>query len=130
MSVLPANPISLLLVKGQLRRQADDGCVTCGLTIRSALTWAHVHADHGHDERRVFRLCCTCRRLYDHDIIKTNEVEAAENEWARGNRPQPTPWFQGLAGGMIVGLRVARPEMQHKGAKSELDKLSDAEMQR
>lgn len=41
--ILERHPV--MLIKGQLRREADDGCVTCGLTIRSALTWAHVHAD-------------------------------------------------------------------------------------
>lgn len=117
MNAPTADPTSLLLVKGQLRRQADDGCITCGLTIRSALTWAHVHADHGHDKRRVFRLCCTCHRLYDHDIIKTSEVQAAENKWARENRPQLTPWFQSLIEDMTAGLRAARPEVQHKGAQ-------------
>lgn len=59
----------------------------------------------GHDERRVFRLCCTCHRLYDHDIIKTSEVVAAENAWAQEARPKMTPWFQTLSEDVVAGLR-------------------------
>lgn len=101
----------LSLVRGQLRRQVDeDGCVTCGLTIPSALTWAHVPAGQDHPEKRVYR-------LYEHDIIQTSEVVAAEDEWARGARPELAPLFRTLSKDVAAGARVARPEVQHKGAQ-------------
>lgn len=104
-------------IKGQLRRTgAGDGCLTCGLTVPSALTWAHVHAGQDQDARRVFRLCCTCHRLYDHDIIKTDEVLRAEDAWIAGPRPKTSPLFRAITADVKAGIRVARPEVQHKGA--------------
>ena len=90
--------------------------MTCGLTVPSALTWAHVHAGQDQDERRVFRLCCTCHRLYDHDIIKTCEVLRAEDAWIAGSRPKLAPLFRAITADVQAGIRVARPEFQHKGA--------------
>lgn len=70
---------TLDLIGGQMRRRGThNACITCGLAIRSALTWAHAHPGHGEDVRRVFRLCCTCHRLYDHGLIETSEVLHAE----------------------------------------------------
>ena len=59
----------------------------------------------------------TCHRLYDHDIIKTSEVVAVEDKWAAGIRPEPARWFRVLAKDVAAGVRVARPEVQHKGAQ-------------
>ena len=105
------------LMQGQLRRDMlDDGCVTCGVTIPSALTWAHVHPDQGKVEQRVFRLCWTCHRLYDHGVFATAEVVGAENDWASGSRPATSPLFQRLAAEMTAGARVIRPELQPEDA--------------
>lgn len=107
----------LILIRGQLRRAgAQDGCVTCGIMIPSALTWAHVHPGQGEDERRVFRLCCTCHRLYDHGLIETAEVLLAEVAWVEGARIEVAPWFRFLKEELGAGRRVPRPELQHKGA--------------
>ena len=108
---------TLDLIHGQLRRRgADDACITCGLAIRSALTWAHVHPGHGEDERRVFRLCCTCHRLYDHGLIETTELLYAEINWLRGWRMVLASWFQFLTEEVEAGYRLPQPELQHKGA--------------
>ena len=107
----------LTLTCGQLRRPgAQDGCITCGLTLASALTRAHAHPGQGEDARRVFRLCWTCHRLYDHGIIETHELLVAEDAWLAGRRPEPAPWFRLLAAEMDAGKRVVRTELQHKGA--------------
>ncbi|WP_428391626.1 hypothetical protein [Lichenicoccus sp.] len=107
----------LTLTCGQLRRRgAQDGCITCGLTIVSALTWAHVHPGQGEDARRVFRLCWTCHRLYDHGLVETHELLVAEEAWCVGSRPEPAPWFRLLAAEMNARQRIVRTELQHKVA--------------
>lgn len=108
----------MLCVGKQLRREgAEGGCVACRLTIPSALTWAHVHPGQGEPAQRVFRLCWTCHRLYDHGLVETAEVLAAEDAWVRGRRPALAPWFRRVVADVAAGHRVARPELQHKGAQ-------------
>lgn len=51
----------------------EDSCCTCGLAIPELLTNAHLHGS-----RRTVRLCWTCHRAYDIDILTTREVLAAE----------------------------------------------------
>lgn len=51
----------------------EDCCCMCGLAIPELLTNAHLHGS-----RRTVRLCWTCHRAYDIDILTTREVLAAE----------------------------------------------------
>ena len=51
----------------------EDACCMCGLAIPELLTNAHLHGS-----RRTVRLCWTCHRAYDIDILATREVLAAE----------------------------------------------------
>ena len=105
------------LIGGQMRRRgAHEAYVTCGLGIPSALTWAHVHPGYGEDERRVFRLCCTCHRLYDHGLIETAELLHAEDSWILGLRSVLAAWFRFLSEEIEAGYRLPQPELQHKGA--------------
>ena len=60
----------------------QDRCCMCALAVPELLTNAHVH-DAGD---RTVRLCWTCHRAYDIDILKTPEVEAAERETRAGTR--------------------------------------------
>jgi hypothetical protein len=94
----------------------EDGCVLCGLTVRSALTNAHAHAGSYEDPDRVFRLCWTCHRMYDHDIIRTAEVAAAEAAWAAGLRPDATSLHRRIEAELASGLRLVDKSRQHKGA--------------
>lgn len=101
----------------QIRREgAASGCISCGMTIPSALTWAHIHPNHGENLERVVRLCWTCHRLYDHGIIETAEILKAEGCWISGFRPRAAEWFRFLTDEVQAGRRKPKPELQHKGA--------------
>ena len=67
-----------------------DCCCMCGLAVTELLTNAHVHElltnAHVHDSQRTVRLCWTCHRAYDIDILTTHEVLAAERETLAGAR--------------------------------------------
>jgi hypothetical protein len=55
-----------------------DYCVICRAKIPSGLSWAHLHGNHRTRQgRREVRLCWYCHRLYDHDILTTEEILAA-----------------------------------------------------
>lgn len=51
----------------------EDCCCICGLAIAELLTNAHLHRSH-----HTVRLCWTCHRAYDIDILTTAEVLEAE----------------------------------------------------
>src|SRR6516225_647809 len=59
----------------------EDRCCVCGLAIEALLTNAHLHGSH-----RTVRLCWTCHRAYDIDILTTEEVLTAETAARRGNQ--------------------------------------------
>jgi hypothetical protein len=93
-----------------------DGCILCGLTIPSALTNAHAHEGTEGWPERVFRLCWTCHRMYDHDIVETGELIKAETAWAAGNCPDATQLHRKLEADLAAGDRVVDKARQHKGA--------------
>lgn len=94
----------------------NDGCILCGLTVASALTNAHAHEGSEGWPKRIFRLCWTCHRMYDHDIIKTAELITAEAAWAVGDQPDATRLHRRIEAELASGLRIVNKARQHKGA--------------
>jgi hypothetical protein len=43
-------------------------------------------------------------------------VLRAEDAWIAGSRPKLAPLFHAITADVQAGIRVARPEVQHKGA--------------
>jgi hypothetical protein len=88
---------------------AQDRCCMCGLAITELLTAAHLH-----DSPRTVRLCWTCHRAYDIDILNTEEVLAAETETRAGSRrvdvsAMHNEWARDLAS----GKRRVNKQRQH-----------------
>lgn len=52
----------------------EDRCCLCGLAVKELLTNAHLHGSH-----RTVRLCWTCHRAYDIDILTEEEIVAAQS---------------------------------------------------
>ena len=95
---------------------SSDGCVLCGLQIASCLTNAHAHEGTDGYPNRTFRLCWSCHRMYDHDIIATNELLEAEMAWGQGDRPDATGLHRQIEADLAGGLRTVNKARQHKGA--------------
>ena len=102
----------------------DDGCVLCGLMVQSCLTNAHIHKEFSEDAKRTFRLCWSCHRMYDHDIISTQEVIEAENDWALGVWPDATAFHRQIETELESGERRVDKSRQHKfGARKAGKKI-------
>lgn len=108
------------------RPKSRPGCVTCGITVPSALTKAHVHEGFPGHPDRTFSLCWTCHRLYDHDIISSVEVEEAERAWQCGLTPDATQWFRRIEQEIADGTRAANKARQHKGGAARAVKKKKA----
>ena len=87
----------------------QDRCCMCGLEITELLTDAHLH-----DTQRTVRLCWTCHRAYDIDILKTEEILGAAIETRAGSRrvdvsAMHNEWRRDLAS----GKRRVNKQRQH-----------------
>jgi hypothetical protein len=90
---------------------AQGCCCACGLAITELLTDAHLH-----NSDRAVRLCWTCHRAYDIDILTTEEILAAEIETRAGRRrvnvnAMHNAWRRDLASGK---RRVNKQRQHHR----------------
>jgi len=101
------------IMTDKLIERRNDGCILCGLQVLSCLTNAHAHEGaEGHPDR-TFRLCWSCHRMYDHDIISTEEVLAAEEAWARGARPDAAQLHRQIENDLINQRRIVNKARQY-----------------
>ncbi len=97
--------------------KSADWCLLCGISAASALTRAHAHDGvPGHPDR-TFKLCWTCHRLYDHDVVSSEEVLRAEQACHGGQRPDATAWFRRVEADLLDGERAVNKARQHKNAQ-------------
>ncbi len=93
-----------------------DGCILCGIQVASALTNAHAHEGTKGYPDRTFRLCWTCHRMYDHDILSTAEVVEAEKAWEAGAQPDATTLHRRIQADLANDTRTVNKARQHKDA--------------
>lgn len=60
--------------------------------------------------------------MYDHDIVSSAEVEAAERAWLHGSTPDASIWFRRVEEGIADGSRVVNKARQHKGGAQRAGK--------
>jgi hypothetical protein len=84
-------------------KSSPPGCRYCWSRLDLICTDAHLH---GCDNDTI-RLCWVCHRVYDHDVIKTPELLAAETKFLRDPRARcrmtdlMLEWEEGLRSGRL-----------------------------
>lgn len=101
-----------------------DGCILCGTLVHSTLSNAHGHARDGVEDGKTFRLCLSCHRMYDHDIVSTVELVQAERRWEAGFVPDATALHRLIEADLAAGTRRVDKAVQHKfGARKAALKI-------